>query len=59
VTPQETDALVRRANAAGFSSIAEYALSLEQALRSIANENSGSWGWVAHRALTGRSEKAS
>jgi hypothetical protein len=43
VTSAEMDELVRRANASGFESIAEYAVALEAALLKIAKQGLGTW----------------
>jgi hypothetical protein len=60
VTTAEVDALVRRANAAGFNSVAEYAANLEEAIKEMVAQpevgvryEQAVWR-VAYRALNGR-----
>jgi hypothetical protein len=48
VTHEETTALVRRANASGFESIADYAVSLEGVLEEIERRA----GWFMDRGST-------
>ena len=54
MSPAELDALVRRANDAGFRSIADHYAVLVDALVRISDAESGPWGALANEALRGR-----